>query len=65
MTMPVMSGADTYAALREFAPELPVVLNSGFDEDALSSSITDDPKVVFLAKPYRREQLLAAIERVL
>ncbi len=61
MTMPDLSGRDTFNALRELRPGLPVVLSSGFEAQQIAASLLELPGVRFLAKPYRTSELLRAI----
>jgi len=60
LTMPGMSGLDTFEALRERRPSLPVILTSGFAEG-------DNAKVrdaaAFLQKPYAIEDLERTLAR--
>jgi CheY-like chemotaxis protein len=64
MTMPGMDGAATYAALQQLDPDVRVVLTSGFDEGERVASLGGHERVVFLAKPARLQQLVAAIASV-
>ena len=58
LTMPHLSGEETLAELRRLAPELPVILTSGYTEDAVRTEAT---RVSFLAKPYSPHQLYEAV----
>ncbi len=64
MTMPVMSGVETMRALRAMAPELPVILSSGFSLDDVGAEVAGQ-RVVFLQKPYRLADLEAALRSAL
>jgi CheY-like chemotaxis protein len=57
MLGPGMNGRELANAARELRPELPVLLTSGY-EDA-----PDDGRHELLRKPYRREDLAAALHR--
>ena len=60
LTMPLMSGADVIAALRNRHPDLPVILCTGFDRDRRGPVEAD----AYLPKPFRieaLEQTLSAI----
>jgi len=61
LTMPGISGRDTLAALRDLRPTLPVIACSGFDRDRREVSGVAG----FLPKPFRFEQLVQMIDRVL
>jgi len=56
MTMPRLSGRETLLRLRQLAPDLPVLLMSGYAEQEFSA--TDAPgRTAFLAKPFRVAEL--------
>jgi len=65
LTMPGMDGWQTIAALRQIAPDIPVVLTSGYDED--SAMVGDHPAwpQVFLSKPYHTKSLRAALNQAM
>jgi PAS domain S-box-containing protein len=60
-------GVETARALRELDPELPVLLQSGFDADDAIGRVGVDGPTAFLAKPYAprglAEALLALLAR--
>jgi CheY-like chemotaxis protein len=58
LTMPQLSGEETLSVLRRFAPELPVILTSGYSSDTVSAQ---GPHVSFLAKPYGPADLFQAV----
>lgn len=59
--MPGINGPELVRRVREQCPELGVVLMSGRRAEAAS---TIDARTAFLAKPFRAEELIEAIERV-
>ena len=61
MRMPIMGGAELARAFRLRAPNLPFVFVSGYHEEL--DSIQDGADV-FLEKPFSREELLDALEKV-
>jgi CheY-like chemotaxis protein len=63
IAMPVMDGVEMLAILRQRCPHLPVILMSG----ALDAGQQQLPPgaTAFLAKPFRLEQLLAAVSGAL
>lgn len=63
VVMPVLSGTVLVRTLRSERPELPVVLMSGYANDAEGSPIPDD--VVFLLKPFGPDRLCEAVDRAL
>ncbi len=64
MTMPRKSGRDTLAALHEVAPEIPVVLASGYSADG-NEDLAALGARAFIQKPYRPEDLLRTLRAVL
>ena len=61
--MPDMDGHALLRAVREAGHAVPAILASGFDPDVLEDADQLRP-FVRLAKPFRREQLLKAVRRV-
>jgi PAS domain S-box-containing protein len=61
LTMPLMSGADVVAALREKRPGLPVVVCSGFDRDGRGPVQAD----AYLPKPFRIDALERTLAKLL
>jgi CheY-like chemotaxis protein len=64
MSMPGMSGAQCFAALRAIDPEVRVLLVSGYADDVDLRTCLAHGAVGFLAKPYDRARLVAAIAAV-
>lgn len=64
LTMPRMSGEETLTRLRALAPQLPVILMSGYNQSAVSG-FAADPKVSFLQKPFSLQALHRQISRML
>jgi CheY-like chemotaxis protein len=63
--MPVMGGVALVRALRALNPELKVVATSGLDEDRRRAELAALGVSDFIRKPFRPQELLAAIERQL
>ncbi|MBL8622841.1 MAG: response regulator [Myxococcales bacterium] len=63
MTMPRMNGEETFAALRKLAPEVRVVLSSGYTEQEATQRFIGKGLAGFIAKPWSADDLLAAIAR--
>ena len=59
LRMPVMGGAEAVARLRETRPDIPIICMSGYTEETVPRGAQ------FLAKPFQRAKLLAAVKRVL
>jgi DNA-binding NtrC family response regulator len=63
MTMPDMSGAVTLTEILRIRPGMPVVLSSGYAQDDTQGA---QPLATgFIHKPYRPEQLVETMARVL
>ena len=65
LTMPGMSGEETFEELRRIAPDLPVVLMSGYDEDRATRRFGDRRPGDFLQKPFLPTALLAVVRDAL
>ena len=65
LSMPGMSGEETFRRLREIDPDVRVILSSGYDHDEASGRFGAAPPAGFIQKPYRPEQLVAEIGRCL
>ena len=65
LTMPGKRGPQVVAALRGFLPELPVVVTSGYSEQSITHAAWAQAVQGFLAKPFDRKALLAAVEAAL
>jgi CheY-like chemotaxis protein len=63
LSMPGMSGEETYRRLRELDPGVRVILSSGFDRHEAAARFAATGPSGFIQKPYRPEQLLAEIDR--
>ena len=61
LTMPGLSGHETFVRLRELQPDLPVLFSSGFDEQTLPIDLCNERAAAFLQKPYRLADLGRAI----
>jgi two-component system, cell cycle sensor histidine kinase and response regulator CckA len=60
MVMPVMNGGDVLAELRKIDPKVRVIISSGYTENEnIPADISS-----FLKKPYRNDELIAAIHQV-
>ncbi len=65
LTMPQMSGAQTFAAIRAIEPSARIILTSGYSENQFVKGVVDDPLVMFIQKPFRLTTLRAAIKGLL
>jgi len=64
MGMPVMDGCDLVLELLKLAPDLPVVVSSGFGDHDVASRL--DPALIagIISKPYKGSQLREVLRRV-
>ncbi|MCX5832012.1 MAG: PAS domain S-box protein [Deltaproteobacteria bacterium] len=65
LTMPRMDGWETLTALRQLAPDLPVILASGYDKVQVMAGDHPELPQVFLGKPYGLQGLSDAISHAL
>ncbi len=65
LTMPHPNGGETLRAIREMDPEAPVILMSGYTEDAMRESIGEATPTAFLQKPYNLGVLKQMLEDVI
>jgi CheY-like chemotaxis protein len=63
--MPRMDDWETLTALRKLAPDLPVILASGYDKAQVMAGDHPELPQVFLGKPYRLKELRVAIGQAL
>ena len=60
-----LGGRETLAALRAFQPDMPVFASSGFSDDPVMACPQDYGFTDSLAKPYRKSQLSALLQKYL
>ena len=65
LTMPGLSGEETYRQIAAIRPTLPVLLSSGFSAEDVSGRLTGGSIVGFIQKPYGVEALCAEVRRAL
>ena len=65
MRMPIMSGAETYRALRQLDPQIPIILSSGYDDAENTAAFHGDANVKFLHKPYSIDTLIEMVQATL
>lgn len=58
--LPDIRGDELAAKLRAMAPDLPIVVASGYDEAELKARFSHDPKIAVVAKPYTEDDLARA-----
>ena len=64
-SMPDMEGREVYEKLRETRPDLPVLISSGYNTDAMKTMFPADPRLDYIQKPYRFSQLIHAINKAI
>jgi two-component system, cell cycle sensor histidine kinase and response regulator CckA len=65
MRMPVMSGLETYRALRILDPTVKIILSTGYDDAEQNNELHGDRAVFFLSKPYSVEVLIDRVQSIL
>jgi DNA-binding NtrC family response regulator len=65
LRMPIMNGLDTYYAIRQRDPRIPIILSSGYDDALAALDISADRAVSFLRKPYAMDALLTRVQMAL
>jgi PAS domain S-box-containing protein len=65
LTMPRMGGDEVFAEIRRVAPEVPVVLMSGYSQQEATAALKGKGLAGFLAKPCSVREALAVVHRVL
>lgn len=60
LRMPIMDGRQLASALARRRPSLPIVFMSGFTAQLMDLRLVS-PNLAFLAKPFRNDDLLAAV----
>jgi len=64
MTMPGISGAEALARIRQFRPEQPVLLTSGYNEQEVADLLVQDAACAFIQKPYTAARLREQVARL-
>jgi CheY-like chemotaxis protein len=65
MVMPVLDGAATMEALRQLDPQVRIIATTGLPTSGRTARTVVPQRNAFLQKPYKDEQMLAALARVL
>jgi PAS domain S-box-containing protein len=65
LTMPVMDGSETITHLKQIAPNVPVVLSSGYDEREATRRFSGSGLAGFIQKPYIASKLVSILDDVL
>ena len=65
MTMPGMSGRETFEKLRDINPDIRAILSTGYAKDERAREVLALGVKAFVQKPYKVDDLAAAVRRVL
>lgn len=65
MTMPGISGVETFKLLREKQINVPVILTSGLSENDISEQMEGTEVIHFLKKPYKPQKLVNVVSKAL
>ncbi len=65
LTMPGLSGAEVLRELRQRRPGLPILVSSGFGEEAAREQLGGAASVGFIQKPYSLSELKEKLEQIL
>jgi len=65
MTMPGMGGRETFEKLKEMNPRVRAILSTGYSEDERARQMLAMGVKAFVQKPYRIDDLAAAVRRIL
>jgi CheY-like chemotaxis protein len=65
ITMPRMGGLEAFRNLRQLDKDVIVILSSGYNEQDAVSCLAGKGMAEFIQKPYRLEELISKIRKVL
>lgn len=65
LLMPDKNGAEVLHQLQQQAPNLPVILTSGYSDQIVMGELLSDGVVEFLKKPFTTKRLLTMVERLM
>jgi CheY-like chemotaxis protein len=65
LTIPGLPASEALRQIRALRPRLPVVLMSGYAREDVGQAVREHAPDAFLAKPFRRRELLGTLETVL
>ena len=65
LTMPRMGGDEVFEEIHKLAPEVPVVLMSGYSEEEATAALSGRGLAGFLSKPCSIKEALAVMDHVL
>lgn len=65
MTMPVLSGEETFSRLKEIRPDVKVLLSSGYNESEAIRRFTGKGLAGFIQKPYSSTALIEKLDAII
>jgi CheY-like chemotaxis protein len=65
LTMPVLDGHGSYKAIRKLAPDIPIIIASGYNAQHADAKFPDSDPIHFVQKPFRFDELGRAIRTCL
>lgn len=65
LTMPQISGLETFSLLKTLRPDIPILFSSGYNEEEISPLRSTYPFVSFIQKPYTPVELIDAIQKLI
>jgi two-component system cell cycle sensor histidine kinase/response regulator CckA len=63
--MPGIGGAEAMRRILSIAPDLPILISSGFADHASAKSLSDGGAAGFISKPYRMDALGSKLREIL
>lgn len=65
IVMPEMGGLELYQTLQEIAPDLKIIITTGYPLDERSQSLLEQEAVAWVQKPYEVGEIVRKIEEAL
>ena len=65
LRMPGMDGAETISAIRAFAPEIPILVATGYASEEAAADFMRRGARDYIRKPFDLEEFLAVVKRIL
>ena len=62
LTMPIMSGEETYRRMKALNPSVPVIVSSGYDEMEAARRFGSEDVMEFIKKPYVAQSLAEKVK---
>ena len=62
LTMPGLSGEETFSSIRQLNKEIPILITSGFSQSEIPLLCQNDPFSEFIQKPFSLDHLIERVE---